>query len=56
MNKLILEEVKLEPVDEKLRRHKSNLLRHVRRMNSNRVYTKLMLNCRPMEEDKLEDL
>jgi hypothetical protein len=44
-NEEILEALKIEPVGEKLRRYKSNLLRHVRRMNSNRM-TKIMLSCR----------
>jgi len=44
-NKDILAELKVEPVDEKLRRYKSNWLRHVRRMNSNRI-PKIMLNYR----------
>jgi len=39
----ILEEMKVEPVDEKLGRYKSNRLRHVTRMNSNRM-PKIMLN------------
>ena len=40
----ILEKFKVEPVDEKLRRYKSNRL-HVTTMNSNRM-TKIMLNYR----------
>jgi hypothetical protein len=32
-NEEILEELKVEPVDEKLRRYKSNWLRHATRMN-----------------------
>jgi len=39
----------LESVDEKLRRHKSNRLRRVTRMDSN-VIPKLMQNYRPHEE------
>jgi hypothetical protein len=42
----ILEELKAEPGDEKLRRHKSHWLRHVTRMNSSRML-KIMLNYRP---------
>jgi hypothetical protein len=45
-NEQVLEELKTELVDEKLRRYKSNLLRHVTRMNSSRM-AKIMLNCRP---------
>jgi hypothetical protein len=45
-NEEILEELKAEPVDEKLRRYKSNLLRYVTRMNSSRM-EKIVLNCRP---------
>jgi len=46
-NKLILEELKVEPVDEKLRRYKSNWL-HGTRMNSKRL-PKIMVNWRPDE-------
>jgi hypothetical protein len=42
----ILEEMKVEPLDEKLRRNKSSWLRHATRMNKNRV-TKITLNFRP---------
>jgi hypothetical protein len=42
----ILDEMKVEPVDEKRRRCKSNWLRHVTRMNSNRM-AKIMLTCGP---------
>ena len=45
-NEEISEGLKVEPVDEKLRRYKSNWLRHVKRMNNNGM-TKVMLNCRP---------
>ena len=41
-----MEELKLEPADEKLRRQKSNWLRHVTRMDSSRM-AKIVLNCRP---------
>ena len=50
-NEEILEELKAEPADKELRRYKSNWLRHV-----TRVMPKIMLNCRPMDEDDLEDL
>jgi hypothetical protein len=42
-NEKILEELKVEPVDEKLRRCKSNWLQHVTGMNNNRL-PKIMLN------------
>ena len=43
----ILEELKVEPVDQKQRRYKSNWLRHgAARMNSNRM-PKIILNYRP---------
>jgi hypothetical protein len=45
-NEEILEQLKVEPVDEKLRRYKSNWLQHVTRMNNNTM-TKIMLNYRP---------
>ena len=45
-NEEILEQVKVEPVDEKLRRYKSNWL-HVTRLN-NRM-PKIMLNYRPKQ-------
>jgi hypothetical protein len=41
----ILEEFKIQPADEKLRRYKSNWLRHVTRMDSNRM-PKIMPNYR----------
>jgi hypothetical protein len=44
-NEYILEEIKIEPVDEKLRRCKPNWLRHLTKIN-NRV-PKIMLNYRP---------
>jgi hypothetical protein len=40
-----LEELKIEPVDEKLKRFKSNWLRHVTRLCNG--MPKLMLKCRP---------
>ena len=45
-NEGILEEMKVEPLDEKLRRNKSSWLRHATRMNKNRV-RKITLNFRP---------
>ena len=45
-NEKFLEDLKLEPVDEKLRRHKSNWLRHVTRMDSSRM-AEVMLSWRP---------
>jgi hypothetical protein len=42
----ILEELKVEAADEKLRRYKSNWLQQLTRMNNNRM-TKIMLNYRP---------
>jgi hypothetical protein len=42
----ILEEMKIEPVDEKLNRYKSNSLRHVKRINKNRM-PKIMVNYKP---------
>jgi len=44
-NNAILEELKAEPVDEKIRSYKSNWLRYVTRMNSSRM-AKIMLNYR----------
>jgi hypothetical protein len=44
-NEEILEKLKVEPVDEKLRRYKSNWPRHVKIMNNNRM-PKIMLNYR----------
>jgi hypothetical protein len=44
-NEDILEELKVEPAEAKLRRYKSNWLLHVTRTNNS--MTKLVLNCRP---------
>jgi len=44
-NEEILEELKVEPVDEKRRKYKSNCLRRVIRMENNRM-PKIMLKCR----------
>jgi len=41
-----LEDLKAYPVDQKLRSYKSDLLRHVTRMDSSRM-AKIVLNCRP---------
>jgi hypothetical protein len=48
---LILEEMKAEPVDEKLRRYKPNWLQHVTSMN-NRM-PKIMLNFSSNEQNQL---
>jgi len=45
-NDELLEEVKVVPADEKLKRYKSNSLRHVIRRNNNRI-PKIMLNYGP---------
>jgi hypothetical protein len=45
MNEEISEGLKAEPVEEKLRKYKSKWLRHVTRMNSNRM-PKIVLNYR----------
>jgi hypothetical protein len=45
-NEDILEDLKAEPLEEKLRRYKSNWLRHATRINSSRI-TEIMLNCGP---------
>jgi hypothetical protein len=47
----ILEELKVEPVDGKLRRYKSNWLQ-VKRINSNGLFT-IMLNYRPIGRRRL---
>jgi hypothetical protein len=54
-NEEILEEFKVQPADEKLRRYKSNRLRHVTRMhnknknNNNNRTPKIILSSRPNE-------
>jgi len=50
----LLEELKVQPVDKKLRRYKSNWLEHVIRMNKNRM-PKIRLKHGSNEEN-LEDL
>jgi hypothetical protein len=52
-NEEILEEMKVERVDEKRRRCKSNLLRHVTRMNINKML-KIILTCAPNGRRRLE--
>jgi len=47
-----LEELKVEPADEKLRRYKYNWLRHVTGMNSSKM-ANIVLNCRPNERRRL---
>jgi len=44
-NEGILEEMKVEPIDEKLRKYKSNWLRHVKRKKNN-MMPKIILNYR----------
>ena len=46
-NEYILEELKVEPTDLKVRTYKSKWLRHVTRMN-NKGMPKIMLNNRPI--------
>jgi len=48
-----LEVLKVEPVDEKLRRYKSNWLRRVTRMSIKNRMPKLMLNYRPKGRSRL---
>ena len=45
-NEDILEQLKVEPADEKLSRFKSHWLRHVTRMHNN-IMSEVMLNYRP---------
>ena len=51
-NEEILEELKVEPVDKKLRRYKSNWLQDLTRMNNNGMQ-KIMLNCRTNGQRRL---
>jgi len=52
-NEEILEELEVEPFDEKLRKLKSNWLRHVTRMNSNRMPKIMMKYGRPNGRKRL---
>jgi hypothetical protein len=54
-NEEILEELKVEPVDKKLRKYKSNWLHNLTRMNSNRMQ-KIVLNYNQTDEDELKEL
>jgi hypothetical protein len=49
----VLKGLKVKLVDQKLRRYKSNWLRHGTRMDSSSM-SKLMLNCRPNGRRRLE--
>jgi hypothetical protein len=51
-NEKIWEQLKVEPVDEKLRRYKSNWLQQVTRKNNNRA-PKIMLNYSPTGRRRL---
>jgi len=51
----ILEDLKVEPVEGKLRRHNSNWLRHVTRMNNNSL-PEVMLNYGPSGRRRLETI
>jgi hypothetical protein len=48
-----LDDLKIEPSGEKLRRYKSNWLRHVKLMNKNEWLPKLMLNYAPNGRSRL---
>jgi hypothetical protein len=50
-----LEELKVEPVDKKLRKYKSNWLHNLTRMNNNRMQ-KIVLNYNQMDEDEFIEL
>ena len=52
--KKILEELKVEPVDEKLRRYKTNWLRHAKITKSSSGMPKIMLNFRLNEQRRFE--
>jgi len=49
-----LEKLKVELVDEKLRRYKSNWLRSVTRIRNNRMPIRVILNYRPNARRRLE--
>jgi hypothetical protein len=53
MNEDVLEELKVETDDEKLRRYKSNWLRRVTRMDSNRMPKIILKFGRPSERRRL---
>jgi len=55
MNEEILKELKVEPVDEKLRRYKSDWLRQVTRMKNNRLPKKCWIIDK-MDKDDFEYL
>ena len=52
-NEEIMEELKVEPADEKLRRYKSNWLRHKTRMKKSNTMPKITLNYRTNERRRL---
>jgi hypothetical protein len=54
-NEEILEGLKVEAIEEKRRRYKSNWLRHSTAMNNNSM-PKIMLNYNPTDEKDLKDI
>jgi hypothetical protein len=46
-NAEIMENLQVEPLDEKLRKYKYNWLRRVTRMNNNNRMSRIMVNYRP---------
>ena len=54
MNDDIFGEMRVEPVNAKIIRYKSNWLKHITRMNNRML--KILLNYRPKDEDDLEAL
>ena len=56
MNEGVLEELKVEPAGEKLRRYKSNWLRHAVRMNSKRMPRIMLKYGRPNGRRRMEDI